>query len=247
MRFNMLNYAFMIALVVLISGCSWPQKSLQKKILNEPMDTPAPLPGDAQPTQVGPLCKTDKSHVLLPDGSEIYLVPDTELEILSLEGLTSDTSGHELLLRQGQIVIVSKLPPGTWFTIINPDGSRARLDGLMMQVGFDPDPGVFSVICIDGVCELGSDTQEYISVGPASEAWIAENGDFRGPFVIDLNQLREGCGDDYIAVTVLPSPTPSLTPDLSLTPAFTLTPDLNATATAFCGEFEAENPGTPCP
>lgn len=39
------------------------------------------------------------------------------------------------------------------------------------------------------------------------------------------------------------TPTPSATPVPSATP----TPDLGATATAACGTFESQFPGTPCP
>ena len=65
----------------------------------------------------------------------------------------------------------------------------------------------------------------------------------------------KGVVEDFISGTVPLTPAPDLavtpspdlaataTPDLAVTP----TPDLAATATVFCGEFEEENPGTPCP
>ena len=231
MRFHKRYYVFTIVLVVLISGCSYPQKILQKQNSNEILDTPSPNPEEDTTTTFGPLCKTGQSFVRLPDGSEIYLAADTEIEILSLADSTTDSSGSEILLRQGQIVIISQLPPGTRFTVVSPGGHLARLDGLLMHVGLEKDTGKFVVICIDGNCELGPDPQTLFQLAGENEAWFDENGDIQGPLEIDLNELRVGCGEDFISAKSLPTPTP----------------DFDATATVFCGEFEEDNPGTPCP
>ena len=100
-----------------------------------------------------------------------------------------------------------------------------------MFVGIEKDIGKFTAICVDGVCDLGSDLQSLIRLPTGNMGWLNEAGDFEGPFEIDVNALRKGCGEDYISVEIPP----------------TSTPDIDATATAFCGDFEEENPGTPCP
>ncbi len=55
-------------------------------------------------------------------------------------------------------------------------------------------------------------------------------------------------------VLALPSPTFTLAPtdeakllELTPSPTVTETPDIGATATAACGAFESQFPGTPCP
>ena len=62
----------------------------------------------------------------------------------------------------------------------------------------------------------------------------------------------ESCPPDD--VLVLPSPTFTFAPteeakslELTPTPTFTETADIGATATAACGAFESQFPGTPCP
>ena len=62
----------------------------------------------------------------------------------------------------------------------------------------------------------------------------------------------ETCPPDEVLAQ--PSPTYTLTPtdaakslELTPSPTFTETPDIGATATAACGVFESQFPGTPCP
>jgi len=194
-------------------------------------DTATPVPEDEQITNYGPLCKVSLSYIRFPDGSELYLAPETEIEILSIEDLSTGISGYEILLKRGQLVIVSKLPLETWFTVANPSGHKARLSGLIMYISYEIEIGDFDVICVDGNCEFESASQAIFQLSSEFEGWLDENGNFQGPFEIDITALREGCGEDYISVVIPP----------------TATPDIGATATAFCGDFEEENPGTPCP
>jgi len=180
----------------------------------------------------GPLAKVPLAKVTnTPDGSEIYLVAETEIEISFLSDLETETIGNEILLRRGQLVIVSKLPLETWFTVVNPSGNKVRLAGSIIYVGYDDENGKFDAICVDGECEFESDSQAIFQFSSETEGWLDENNNFQGPFEIDITALREGCGEDYISVVIPPTPTP----------------DIGATATAFCGDFEEENPGTPCP
>lgn len=231
MRFHKIIFAFTIAIVIIISGCSSPQKTTENTPAEPVKSSPIPATEEIPISTYGPLCKVGLSYILLPDGSEIYMAAETEIEISFLSDLATGTLGHEILLRQGQLVIVSQLPLKTWFTVVNPSGQKARLSGSIMYVGYDIEIGKFDAICVDGECEFESDTQAIFQLSSESEGWLDENGNFQGPFEIDINALREGCGEDYISVVIPPTPTP----------------DIGATATAFCGDFEEENPGTPCP
>ena len=220
-----------IAVVVLVSGCSPKQQTTETSTAEPIKNTPIPATEENPISTYGPLCKVGLSYIRLPDGSEIYMVAETEIEISFLSDLATGTLGHEILLIQGQLVIVSKLPLETWFTVVNPSGNKVRLAGSIIYVGYDDENGKFDAICVDGECEFESDSQAIFQLSSETEGWLDENNNFQGPFEIDINALREGCGEDYISVVIPPTPTP----------------DLDATATAFCGEFEEENPGTPCP
>ena len=51
-----------------------------------------------------------------------------------------------------------------------------------------------------------------------------------------------------VCPTCMPAPTDAAKSlDLTPTPTFTATPDIGATATAACGSFQSQFPGTPCP
>ena len=184
---------FTIGIAVLLSGCSYQLKAAAKSTPEPVKDLSSSNPKEDQNTTFGPLCKTGQSYVRLPDGTEIFLAAETEFEISSLSDLSTGSSGHELLLRHGQIVLLSQLPPGTWLTIVNPAGYIVRLDGSTMLVGFDNNSGRFSAVCLNGICELGSDPEDLFQLALDSRAWLDENGTLRGPFEIDINELREGC------------------------------------------------------
>ena len=224
-------YTCFIALIILVSGCSSPKNATGTPMTKTGEDTPTPVPVEVLITKYGPLCKVSLSYIRFPDGSELYLAPDTEIEILSIEELSTGISSYEVLLSRGQLVILSQPPQEIQFTVISPEGYIVKLIGSLMFVGIEEDLGKITAICVDGVCELGSDLQSLVRLAAESEGWLDENGGFLGPFEIDITALSEGCGEDFIAVQLPASPTP----------------DLDATATAFCGNFEEENPGTPCP
>lgn len=235
-RFLKIFIAFTIAIAMIVSGCSFsqnttPSSTSETETSNIVKVTATPTPERAQNTKYGPLCRVSLSFIRFPDGSELYLAPETEIEILSIEDLSTGILGYEVLLSRGQLVFLPQPPQEVQFTVISPEGYIAQLTGSIMFVGIEKDLGRFTAICVDGVCSLGSDLQSLIPLAAESEGWLDENGNFQGPFEIDINALREGCGEDYISVVIPP----------------TATPDIGATATAFCGDFEEENPGTPCP
>lgn len=230
-RFNKIIYALIIGLALLIAGCS-PQKTSTKVLTTMPLnDTSTPEPVTEEVISYGTLCKIDLSYIRFPDGSELFLGPETEIEILTIPDLSTETPNYEVLLRRGFLVIQSQPPQDIQFTVISPGDYIAQLTGYLMYVGIEQDTTNFKAICLAGECNLGSDPDSLQNLAAGREGWLDKAGDFQGPFEIDLNALREGCGEDYISVVIPPTPVP----------------DLDATATAFCGEFEEEYPGTPCP
>jgi hypothetical protein len=71
-------------------------------------------------------------------------------------------------------------------------------------------------------------------------------------YVCPAPESIEVCPPDNVLAQ--PSPTNTSTPtdepkslELTPSPTFTETPDIGATATAACGDFESQFPGTPCP
>jgi len=230
-QFHKIFFTITIAIVILISGCSSQKNSTASPISKAGEDTPIPVPEEVLITTFGPLCKIGLSYIRFPDGSELFLGPETEIEILTIADLSTGTPGYEVLLRHGYLVILSQPPQEIQFTVFSLEGYIAQMAGSLMYVGIEEETGNFKALCVDGVCDLGSDPESFLSLPEGSEGWLNLAGDFQGPFEIDFNVLREGCGENYISVVIPPTPTP----------------DVDATATAFCGDFEEENPGTPCP
>ncbi len=163
--------------------------------------------------------------VRLPDGSEIILGLDSEIELTKIFGHTQGATDHEIILLKGTILVVSNLPEGKWFRVLNPNGHIAQVTGSVMVVGYNPETGIFITACVDGDCELGSDAQALFKVAAEEEGWLDENGNFQEPVEVDMDELRAIYGDK------IPEEVP----------------DLEAEATAACGEFQSQFPGTPCP
>ena len=224
--------ALIIALALIVSGCSSLKTSTKSPDPDSIPDTPTPEILDEEIISYGQLCKIGLSYILFPDSAELYIGPETEIEIQATPDPSAETPGYEVLLRKGHLIILSQPPQDIHYTVFSPDGYIAQLVGSLMYVGIEEDTGNFKALCLSGACNLGADHDSLVGLAAGNEGWLDKTGTFQGPFDIDINALLEGCGDDYISV-VIPPPT--------------ATPDLDATATAFCGAFEEEHPGTPCP
>ncbi|RJP53340.1 MAG: hypothetical protein C4586_01565 [Anaerolineaceae bacterium] len=178
------------------------------------------------------------SYVRLPDGSEIFIQPNTEIELYQVAGLTNEASEHVVLLHYGEVLVNSQLPAGKWFTVISPDGYIARVTGSIMVVGYDEATGEFLTSCVEGDCELGSDAQSLFQLAAQDQGWLDKNGNFLGPFDADLDVLRATYG-----VVIPTKAVETNTPEGFVSPA-----DLDATATAACNKFHSNFPLTPtCP
>lgn len=187
--------------------------------------------------------ETGQNYIRLPDGSEIILGLNSEIELNKVFGLTRGASEHEVLLLRGTILVISRLPEGRWFTVINPDGYIARVTGSVMVVGYDAETGQFITDCVEGDCELGPDAQTLFQLAADDQGWLDENGNFQGPFEVDMEELRTTYGE---AIPTEPPDTETPEPDTETPEPDTETPDAEAAATAACEEHLSQFPLTPC-
>jgi hypothetical protein len=182
------------------------------------------------------------SIVRFPDSSIISLAPDAYIEIASIEELTSEEPGHEIMLHRGKIEVNSQLPEGIWFTVFNRNYYLARVTGSIMILYFDSVTGQFMMDCVEGLCEFGMNLQNMQSMAENHQGCIDEEGNFFGPFDgVSFDELKELCVD------IIPTDTPTTETTETNTPTTSQTPDSEATATASCKDFESQFPGTPCP
>jgi hypothetical protein len=221
------------SVVLLLAGCSstpTPATQEEPSALSQATETSPP------PIDIAP------SIVRLPDGSEISMESDTYIEILKVDGLPSDDSGHEIMLHRGEISVESQLPQGKWFTVVNRDYYYARVTGSIFIVFYDPDSGQFMIECVNGDCEMGPDLQNIVGLLEGQMGCLDEEGNFFGPYSdIDFEELSEVCVFSEQPETPTTTYTETSTPE----PSGTL--DDEATATAACKDFESQFPGTPCP
>lgn len=212
----------------------------------------------------------DQNYIRLPDGSEIILGPNSEIELNRIYGLTGGIE-HEILLLRGTILVISQLPEGKWFSVVNPDGHIARVTGSVMEVGYNAETGEFTTKCVNGDCELENDAQALFQIAAKQEGWFDKDGNFLGPFEVDMDELRKTYGD-LIPPDGPPTETPTNTPTGTATSTTTGTstststgtttttatglstttptgtPDIRGSATAACATFHKNFPLTPsCP
>jgi len=188
------------------------------------------------------------AFIRLPDGSEIYLSEYTDIELITVAGLTMGATEDEIVIHRGQIAVNSHLPAGKWFTIKNPNGFIARVTGSTIVVTYSPETGQFNAACVEGDCQMGPEIQQLLQVAADAEGWLDQDGNFNGPFEVNLEELEATYGS-WIVPTEEATPTYTSSPQMaSETPLpYTQTPNAAATATSACATFRAQFPGTPCP
>ena len=226
-----MKLGLIIIILALIAGCSSQEPTITPTKIPLAKATYTPEPANVEIPETGLLCKSDLSHIRLPDGSDFYLSAQTQITILEFLDQTIDVSLIRLLIEKGKIIIVSPLPENIMFIIESPLGSIARVDGGFTVVEYDEENKKFTTQCINGPCEVGFDPDSLNMLASNHAGVVNEEGEFIDLGEITNDDLLSGCEDNYIFV------------DIPATP----TPDVGATATAFCGEFEVSNPGTPCP
>ena len=235
--------------ILLISGCDQTPPATAEE---NTMATPTP-PGK-------------NSVISFPDGSKLVVRPQTSFDLIAVAGIPPGQTETGIRLNYGEIMVVPNHNSGYWFTVINPGGYMARLNGCAMTVSNnviltnDGASGSFEIKCIAGICEFGPDANHLfpISVLEYGSSQVAL-GDTEVKF--DLGILEAIYGADFPNCLDYVPPTteelasqldqqtdPQSTPTPSATqPLIQPTGDFAATATASCLEFIENFPGTPCP
>lgn len=220
----------------------------QKPIL--PLSSTAPAAAMASPLSTPLPNAPVRSVVNLPDASRIVINGDSEISLSSLAGLGLAGTDNALI-KSGEILVISTLPSGSWFTVSNTRGSIGQVTsdplnpGAIMLVTYDSLTGKFTVICIRGICELGPDAAHLTKIPLGKEGWLDQGGNFQGPSAFDLNAINASYGK-YIqaGLTATTAVTATQTPIPTATSTFY---NLPGTATAVCHLFHSLHPATPCP
>jgi hypothetical protein len=193
--------------------------------------------------------------MILRDGSQIQLAPETEIEVLQGEDCPG-TPNHWILIREGQIAVRSMPAGGKKVTIVTLENYTAILDSTAL-VSYSSETGRFDLECTNGSCSVGPNLQTQTALSCGQAAGIDQGGVFFGPLEIDLASLvpyetwlQPNC-TNYKTPTATATFTPTSTPTATETPTITMTPtptlNLAATATALCSSFHSRFPLTPCP
>lgn len=193
----------------------------------------------------------------VPSISDIFLPSGSKIVIRSLTQISLPNQLDLVTLQNGEILVKSRLPDGSWFTVVNPNGYLARVTGSIMVVTYDPVTYIFTVNCIIGRCQIGPDENRLSEVRGGEKGWIDLAGNFQGPAIYDIEILRLIYGNDNLTeesgsiptYTNTPTETSTGTPTASLEATITQTPTPNwmATATQACVIFHTKYPKTPCP
>ncbi len=178
----------------------------------------------------------------LPDGSQIYLAENTEIEITPA-GYCPGLYEHKILLKHGQVAVISLLPVGNSVVVTSPTGYFAQISGTGL-VTLDPVANDFIMDCTSGTCALGAKADKLISLGCGESGYLDAYGNFNGLFNVDLDRIAQF--GDWLMPKCVPALTSTPKP-ANATLTSTPTMDVGATATAYCNSFRSQFALTPCP
>jgi hypothetical protein len=188
---------------------------------------------------------TSLAAIHLPGGSQVIMLGDSDIEAPQWDGVE-----ERGVINEGEILVVSQLPSGTWFTFANSLGYIARVTadpnvpGAIMRLVYNRSTGNFTLDCIKGICDLGADYQRLTTLLFGNRAWLDLGGNIQGPQAFDLNPVTRVYGPYIQGGSTSPTTDTSTIPGVE-TP--TSTPDFAATATESCIQFSSQFPSTPCP
>jgi hypothetical protein len=246
MQPNRSPYTLFITLVLLVimaatllTGCA---PSSTPTPTQQPTPVATPLPVHCNPINVS--TGAGQTILTLPDGSQIYLAENTEIDITPA-GYCGGNEQHAIMLKQGQVAINSLLPAGKMVIITSPNGYIGQVSETGL-VTFDPSASLFTLACTNGTCTLAAKADKLTSLNCGESAFLDTYGNFNGPFNVDPETLVHF--GEWLQPKCPPERTSTPKP-ATATPIPTETPtlDMGATATAYCGSFNHQFPLTPCP
>lgn len=194
---------------------------------------------------VNNLASTPLAVIHLPGGSQVIMLGDSDIEAPQWDG--TEERG---VMNGGEILVISQLPSGTWFTFANSLGYIARVTadpnvpGAIMRLVYNLSTGNFTLDCIKGICDLGPNLQRLTTLLFGNRAWLDLGGNIQGPQAFDLNPITRVYGTYIQSGSLAPTSNASAFP---VTETPTSTPDFAATATESCIQFSSQFPSTPCP
>jgi hypothetical protein len=220
-----------ILTILVLSGCAalTGQTPVPPPTLPDQTEPPpTPVPTECKPIR---FANSDGLSLLtLPDGSQVFLGSNTEIDFIPA-GYCPGITQHQATLLRGEIAVRSLLPEGSLFTVFSPEGFKVTLDDTGF-VTYSVENTLLTLNCSNGNCTIGTEQQPYVlTCGQLVE--FDQNAVLNGPFAINVSVLAP-YGDWLLPKCDIPEvPTP--------------TPDIGATATAACSAWNAEFLLTPCP
>jgi protein phosphatase len=138
----------------------------------------------------------------LPDQSIIYLGPNSQMELLEIEG----ESGTRLLLHGGVVLASSQGTDSSIISVLAPSGVLAKSTGSLMGALWDPIAGQFEVDCFEAACELVFPGGVGMGLTAGQRIIIALSGEVLGPLAIDHARYAFGqyVGGLVLAATLEP-------------------------------------------
>ncbi|MEE9217009.1 MAG: protein phosphatase 2C domain-containing protein [Anaerolineales bacterium] len=138
----------------------------------------------------------------LPDQSIIYLGPESQMELLEIEG----ESGTNLVLHSGVVLASSQGSGISVISVLAPSGVLAKSTGSLMGALWDPISGQFEVDCFEETCELVFPGGVAMGLAAGQRIIIGLEGEVLGPLAIDHARYAFGqyVGGLVLAATLEP-------------------------------------------
>jgi len=179
----------------------------------------------------------------LPDGSTIFIGPDTVISLTSVADPAAQTKNTLITIKSGKLVVKVSLRAGNTFAVQTNDGRTAKVEGTVMGVLITPTR--FEVDCFEGHCSIGTKTASQSISGNQYSGFDGQSlGEVKGPARCEEWRKNFPNQDIFaeIGVCVPSTPTPAQS---TLTPE----PTINAEATRACNAWKSDihNFLKPCP
>lgn len=220
-----------VLFTTLAAGCLAQGPIIKSTAKRLPKVTITPEPTATAVPATGLLCKSDLTDIRLPDGSALSLSVWSQLSIPEFPDLTTNAPTIHMIIEHGKIIVFSPFPENVSYLLESPLGAVARINSGYLVVEYDQENQTYFTHCINGRCEVGPSLDALNVLETNRTGMINQSGEFIDLGAITLDDLISGCEDNHLALEIPATPTP----------------DIGATATAYCGEFQENNPGTPCP
>ena len=138
----------------------------------------------------------------LPDQSIIYLGPDSQMELLEIEG----ESGTSLRLNGGVVLVSGQGSGSSTISVLAPSGVLAKLTGSLMGVYWDPVAGQLEVDCFGEACEIVFPGGVAMGVSAGQRIIISSQGEVLGPLAIDPARYAFGQYAGGLVLAATPEP-----------------------------------------